>query len=97
MAILVTFLSPWFAAWLRPGSKHPAAAVIERRMNLRRSIDCSVRSLAHTNGCFYRHAWPEIMLRILALIDVDTNWKALHDLYVVAACIFRRKETEEGS
>ena len=35
------------------------------------------------------------MLWILPLIDTDPDWEALHNLYVVAARIFGRKQAEE--
>jgi hypothetical protein len=45
----------------------------------------------------YRHAWTELMLRVLSLVDMDPYWKALYYLYVVAAGILGREQTEEGS
>ena len=35
------------------------------------------------------------MLRILATVNVNADWKTLHDFYVVAAGVFRRKKAEE--
>src|ERR1700733_7135079 len=37
------------------------------------------------------------MLWVFALIDAEANGETLHDLHVVAACVFGRKETEERS
>src|SRR5665213_264514 len=56
-----------------------------------------LRQSADANLAFHRHARPEIMLRVLAFVQANPNGKALDNLHVVAAGVFRRKETEQGA
>src|SRR5580704_9390561 len=54
---------------------------LSRWITVSANLDCS----------FDVDTWTQIMVRILALLDADAYRKALHDLYVVAACVLRRK------
>src|SRR4051794_11074855 len=50
---------------------------------------------AHPHAALNRHAWAKSVLRVLPVRNVHAHWKSLHDLHVIAARVFRRKQAEQ--
>src|SRR6195256_6192807 len=53
--------------------------------------------LLHIDFRHDRHARPQLMIRVLALIQAKPHWQTLNHLYIIASCIFRREQAEYGS
>jgi hypothetical protein len=57
----------------------------------------AIRFLSCEHRRFNRHAWTKLMTRVLTFVKTNANRNALHHFYVVASCVFGRKQAKSRS